>query len=101
MSKRKRVPTQSAEQLAASTDSPGLKGVLSGTAKRLAVRMAIALMFVEHLGGPPESLWDGPDGTIAIIRRNLYFYRCDHGKVKRVLEALAPRRTRSGEHGGG
>ena len=88
VSKRKRVPTHSAEQLAASTDSPGLKAVFSSTAKRLAVRMAIALMFVDHLGGPPESLWDGPDGTIAIIRRNLYFYRCDHGKVKRVLEAV-------------
>ena len=50
--------------------------------------MAIALMFVEHLGGPPKPLWDGPDGTIAIIRRNLYFYKCSHDKVLRVLLAV-------------
>jgi hypothetical protein len=88
VSKRKRVPTQSAEQLAASTDSPGLKAVISTKARRLAVRMAIALMFVDHLGGPPKPLWDGNDGTIAIIRRNLYFYKCSYNKVFRVLEAV-------------
>ncbi len=83
--KRQRKPLKSAEELAASTESPGRNAAVSSTTIRRAARLAIAVLF-QQLGGPPEPEWGGKDGTIVIIRRNLRdLYNPSRQKVVRVL----------------
>lgn len=92
--KRKRQQTQTAEEADASSYSPGLGSAVG----HRHVRMAIAAFFVQVLGGrPPKVLWnDGPDGTIACIRKNLKFFSCSYQKVRRVLVNVVSWMVRKG-----
>ena len=48
-------------------------------------RLAIAVYFIDILGAPHESEWDGQDGTVAIIRREKKMKPGTQGNIRKVL----------------
>jgi hypothetical protein len=48
-------------------------------------RIAVAVYYLDVLDSPPPSEWDGKDGTVAVIRRNLKFPEGSGGTIRAVL----------------
>jgi len=63
-------------------------------------RLAICHLYLDKLGMPARSEWDGEYGTISIIRERLYMPKGSRKTIRKVLETISAMGDNAGHYDG-